>query len=365
MKVTKGSGVCDIKGPKRLVINARRAVLDTLALQVDRFVGSSAPAERGDWSCPACGASVFASKDRCFACQTPKPAGGGAAGGMMGPMGAMGAMGASHASHAAAPHVYGGVPYGAAAPYGGYAPAYGHAAVAGSVPGGGGATSLEVPCRGSEGRVIGKGGEMINYIQSATGAKLDMKRDVGTVLVSGTADAVAKAQGLVLEVIQDGDTRDKGGLVPGAYAAAAAGGDVPGSAPGMVAGGMAPVMVAVPMVAPPGAYYAPPHAAAGGYQLQHAYGAAPAAAPAYGAPQQAQAQTSYAYPAAAQAAAAAEWGQAAQAQQQQAAQAQQPQAQQPQAQQPQAPQQTGEWQTHYSEGRAYYYNVTTGETRWA
>ena len=235
--------------------------------------------------------------------------------------------------------------------------------MAGSVPGGGGATSLEVPCRGSEGRVIGKGGEMINYIQSATGAKLDMKRDVGTVLVSGTADAVAKAQGLVLEVIQDGDTRDKGGLVPGAYAAAAAGGDVPGSAPGMVAGGMAPVMVAVPMVAPPGAYYAPPHAAAGGYQLQHAYGAAPAAAPAYGAPQQA--QTSYAYPAAAQAAAAAEWGQAAQAQQQQAAQAQQPQAQQPQAQQPQAPQQTGEWQTHYSEGRAYYYNVTTGETRWA
>ena len=25
----------------------------------------------------------------------------------------------------------------------------------------------------------------------------------------------------------------------------------------------------------------------------------------------------------------------------------------------------GEWQTHYSEGRAYYYNVATGETRWA
>ena len=25
----------------------------------------------------------------------------------------------------------------------------------------------------------------------------------------------------------------------------------------------------------------------------------------------------------------------------------------------------GEWQTHYSEGRAYYYNTATGETRWA
>ena len=373
MKVVKGSGVCDIKGPKRLVINARRAVLDTLALQVDRFVGSSGPAQGGDWTCPACGASVFGSKDKCFACGTPKPAGGamagamagGMMGGMAGGMGAMGAMGAAGAaggaSHAAAPHFYGGVPYGAAAPYGGYAPAYGQ--VTGSIPGGGGQTSLEVPCRGSEGRVIGKGGEMIKYIQNATGAKLDMKRDVGTVLVSGTPDAVAKAQGLVLEVIENGDTRDKGGLVPGAHAAAGVPGDVAGTAPGMMAGGAAPgmmaggaapVMVAVPMGAAPGAFYAAPHAAASGYQLQQAYGAPMAAAP-YGAPPHAQAQA-YDPAAAACAAAAAEWGQAAQAQQQQAMQAQQQQ---------QAPQQTGEWQTHYSEGRAYYYNVATGETRWA
>jgi far upstream element-binding protein len=205
---------------------------------------------------------------------------------------------------------------------------------------------MEVPCRGSEGRVIGKGGEMIKYIQNATGAKLDMKRDVGTVLVSGTPDAVAKAQGLVLEVIENGDTRDKGGLVPGAYAAAGMGAGAADAAPGMMTGGvapggMAPVMVAVPMGAPPGAYYAP-HAAAGAYQLQQ-YNV-PAAA--YGA----QTQAAHAYdPNAAQAAAAAEWGQA-------------PQAQAPQQT---APQQTGEWQTHYSEGRAYYYNVATGETRWA
>ena len=369
MKVVKGSGVCDIKGPKRLVINARRAVLDTLALQVDRFVGTSGPAQGGDWTCPGCAASVFGSRDKCFACGTPKPMqamgggmmgggmmGGGAMGGMggMGAMGAMGAVGGAMgtamgtASHAAAAHVYGGVSYGAAASYGGYAPAYGQ--VSGSVPGGGGQTSLEVPCRGSEGRVIGKGGEMIKYIQNATGAKLDMKRDVGTVLVSGTPDAVAKAQGLVLEVIENGDTRDKGGLVPGAYAAQGMGPGPADAAPGMMAGGvapggMAPVMVAVPMGAAPGAYYAP-HAAAGAYQLQQ-YGV-PAA---YGAP----AQAAHAYdPAAAQAAAAAEWGQAPQA----------PQAQAPQAQ-AQAPQQTGEWQTHYSEGRAYYYNVATGETRWA
>jgi hypothetical protein len=162
-----------------------------------------------------------------------------------------------------------------------------------------------------------------------------MKRDVGTVLVSGTPDAVAKAQGLVLEVIENGDTRDNGGLVPGAYAAAGMGAGAADAAPGMMTGGvapggMAPVMVAVPMGAPPGAYYAP-HAAAGAYQLQQ-YNV-PAAA--YGA------QT--------QAAAAAEWGQA-------------PQQTAPQQT---APQQTGEWQTHYSEGRAYYYNVATGETRWA
>ena len=50
----------------------------------------------------------------------------------------------------------------------------------------------------------------------------------------------------------------------------------------------------------------------------------------------------------AQAVAGAEWGQAQQQQQQAAA----------------APA-GGEWQTHYSEGRAYYYNTATGETRWA
>ena len=53
----------------------------------------------------------------------------------------------------------------------------------------------------------------------------------------------------------------------------------------------------------------------------------------------------------AQAVAGAEWGQA--QQQQQAAAA------------PAAAPAGGEWQTHYSEGRAYYYNTATGETRWA
>lgn len=65
--------------------------------------------------------------------------------------------------------------------------------------------------------------------------------------------------------------------------------------------------------------------------------------------------------------AAAEWS----SQPQQQQQPQQPQgvtgdwSQQGGMQQQQQQQQQGEWQTHYSEGRAYYYNTTTGETRWA
>merc|ERR1719189_3148198 len=31
----------------------------------------------GDWDCPSCGKMVFASKEECFSCGTPKPRGGG------------------------------------------------------------------------------------------------------------------------------------------------------------------------------------------------------------------------------------------------------------------------------------------------
>lgn len=337
MKVVKGSGVCDIKGPKRLVINARRAVLDTLALQVDRFVGVTGGGVQGDWQCPACGANVFASKDRCFACGVPKPAHGGRMGGAMGAMGGA-AMGAG--GYAMAPMSAGG--YGAhIQAYGGYqmAGAVGQTPI-GAVPSGA-TTSVEVLCRGSEGRVIGKGGEMIKYIQGCTGTKLDMKRDVGTVMITGPAEGVQQAQGLINEVIENGDTRDKGGLVPGAY-----GGQMAGSQHPSMMGGH-PVMVAVPVqggqmpqggYAPQGYAYAPQ-----GYYAPQ---------PGYPAPQQ-QAGGQYdpnQY--AAQATASAEWGQQAGV----AAQA---------APSTAAPQQQGEWQTHYSEGRAYYYNVATGETRWA
>ena len=35
----------------------------------------------GDWNCPNCDATVFASKNSCYKCQTPKPAGTGGGGG--------------------------------------------------------------------------------------------------------------------------------------------------------------------------------------------------------------------------------------------------------------------------------------------
>ena len=249
-----------------------------------------------------------------------------------------------------------------------------------AAPSGGATTSLEVPCQGNEGRVIGKGGDMIKYIQNATGCKLDMKRDVGTVLVTGPPEGVAQAEALIREVIENGDTRDKGGLVPGARVqvqpnAAAAAGYVSATAP---PGAM---MMAVPVqqgyvVQQPA--YVP---AQGGYVQAHAtyapaqggYPYDPAGATQYGhhAP-----QGGYGHPGAQQgqpyvpdvAAQGSAWGQqhaVAPAWGQQQQQQQQQQVPGLTTQTPQAQAQQGEWQTHYSEGRAYYYNPATGETQWA
>lgn len=35
--------------------------------------GGMSDVRPGDWTCPGCGANVFASKMNCFRCQTPKP----------------------------------------------------------------------------------------------------------------------------------------------------------------------------------------------------------------------------------------------------------------------------------------------------
>jgi hypothetical protein len=48
-----------------------------------------------------------------------------------------------------------------------------------------GKASLELTCKGSEGRIIGKGGETIRYIEARFRVKIDMKRDRGTCVVTG------------------------------------------------------------------------------------------------------------------------------------------------------------------------------------
>ena len=42
--------------------------------------GGGGDVRPGDWTCPSCGANVFASKTNCFKCHAPKPGGMGGAG---------------------------------------------------------------------------------------------------------------------------------------------------------------------------------------------------------------------------------------------------------------------------------------------
>ena len=372
-KVVKGTGRCDVSGPRGRVILARRIVLETMALPVDPF-GAGAPGKReaGDWTCPQCNASCFRSKTSCFNCGAPKPA---AAYGQPQQMG----YGQPQQMGYGQPQQMG---YGMQQQqgYGMQQPMMG-----GGYGGGGGAkTSVEVPCMGSEGRIIGKGGDMIKYIQNSTGTKLDMRRDKGTVQVTGTPEAVAAAEAMVREVIENGDTRDKGGLQPpqnlgqpgmgggqGQYAQPVGGGQVMGGGYAMAPPGQVQ-MVAVPVQGgyvqagqpmAQGQYGQPMMMAVPAQQGQAQYQYQPQGQYAYvdasqvqGAVYVPQQQTAaQQQQPGAQAVAGAEWGQAQQQQQQQ----------QQAAAAPAAAPAGGEWQTHYSEGRAYYYNTATGETRWA
>ena len=145
---------------------------------------------QGDWTCPSCRANVFASKTNCFSCGAPRPAeasGGGYRGGAMGGAmgmgamggamaarwaaggangGAMGAMGGANGAMAAgaAPWARWAAPWAPWAPWAASGGAMGdgrRARVVPAAPSGGATTSLEVPCQGNEGRVIGKGGDMM------------------------------------------------------------------------------------------------------------------------------------------------------------------------------------------------------------
>jgi hypothetical protein len=62
-----------------------------------------------------------------------------------------------------------------------------------------------IACDGSEGRVIGKGGETIRRLQEETGCRIDIEKGSGTCVVKGTAAAVRLGVAVVRRQIEEGD----------------------------------------------------------------------------------------------------------------------------------------------------------------
>ena len=57
-------------------------------------------------------------------------------------------------------------------------------------------------------RVVGRGGAKIHDLMGRTGATLKVTRNSGLCEITGTPEAVEHAKKLVLELVEDGDTRD-------------------------------------------------------------------------------------------------------------------------------------------------------------
>ena len=62
-----------------------------------------------------------------------------------------------------------------------------------------------IPCAGSEGRVIGKGGETIRRLQEETGCRIDIEKGSGLCTIKGTVAAVRAGAAAVRRQIEDGD----------------------------------------------------------------------------------------------------------------------------------------------------------------
>lgn len=164
--VVKGSGVCTAKGKRKCVRIAYQMVHDTLQLQVDRFAAPSAPAvapQMQPHALPIQGLPQGA-------VLLPN-------GMAMVPLAAMG--------------------------------------LAAPVPTAAPATTIEVPCAGNEGRVVGKGGEMIKHLRAVTACGVDIKNNKSPHAVVAITGPLANAQlcaSYVREVMEMGDTRATGGL---------------------------------------------------------------------------------------------------------------------------------------------------------
>lgn len=101
-----------------------------------------------------------------------------------------------------------------------------------------GQVGIALNCGVHASRVVGRGGAKIHDIMGRTGATLKVTRNSGLCEITGTPEAVESAKRLVLETVEDGDTRDlraavsqalnnrahtHGGLVVAASAPAGAG----------------------------------------------------------------------------------------------------------------------------------------------
>jgi far upstream element-binding protein len=170
--VVKGSGVCTAKGKRRCIAIAYQMVNDTLSLAVDRF--ANVPSQNAPQGMPQMGVPMGMPQG---AMMLPN-------GMAMVPMSAMGYQ----------------VPMQQQPQFGGQT---------------GLDTTIEVPCSGNEGRIVGKGGEMIKHLRAVTGCMVDIKDNktpAAVVVISGQAANVELCRSYVVEVMELGDTRSQGRL---------------------------------------------------------------------------------------------------------------------------------------------------------
>ena len=310
LKVVKGSGICNVQGKRIDVIRARQVVLETMALEKDTF-GMQQQQQQ------------YQQQQMMTPSQYAAMQMGGGGGGV----------------------------------YGGYqgASVYGQQQQTGSGMGSGGnninpivpegQTRIVIPTQGHEGRIIGKGGAHVKLLRDRTGCDVQMDRSKQpvTCVITGTAANVKECERLVNEAIEKANQT----FGPNGSKMYTAQQQQQQQQYNMVYGQQA-------TAAPVNVYGAAP-------QQQQVYGAAAAttAIPqVYGAavPQQQQQQQQQLMQ---------QYQQYYQQQQVYAA----PQQQEYDPSQPQsaatAAAAASDWATYYSDGKPYYHNSKTGETKWA
>jgi len=202
--VVKGSGVCVAKGKRQAIAMAYQMVNDTLQLPVDRFAAPST-------SQPQVHAPMMAASSAPLMMAMPP-------GVVMLPNGMamvpMSVLGMAQQQNVPMVSEY--------------------------------STTIEVPCAGKAGRIVGKSGEMIKHLRAVTGCAVDLKDNNtpnAVCVISGPASSVELCRSYVYEVMENGDTRTLGKL---------------GGAPPPTAMGSPAQFMPVSMHAAPQYYAAPP-----------------------------------------------------------------------------------------------------------